>query len=77
MKDGLPIKLIYRMATIEDVRAVDAPRVTRALWKAGSGPQGGVSKVGYGHRNKLTNKSHAFTHLPVSECIFHCLFTAP
>lgn len=57
LKDGLPIKLIYRMATIEDVRAVDAPRETRELWKAGSGPQGGVRKVGCGLGNELPDKS--------------------
>ena len=41
-KDGSLIKLIYRMATVVDVKNVDAPRETRELWK-----QVGSNKVRY------------------------------
>ena len=44
-KDGSPIKLIYRMATVADIKDINAPRSTRELWKQ-VGSQPSVSKVG-------------------------------
>ncbi len=38
IKDGTPVKLVYRMATVLDVRDPNAPCKTRELWKA-SGTQ--------------------------------------
>lgn len=42
-KDGSLIKLIYRMATVADIKDAHAPRATRELWK-----QVGSLKVGLG-----------------------------
>eukprot|EP00798_Chlamydomonas_sp_ICE-L_P003692 gene3692-13760_t len=34
IKDGTPVKLVYRMATVDDVRDLTKPKLTRELWKA-------------------------------------------
>ncbi|KXZ55537.1 hypothetical protein GPECTOR_2g1086 [Gonium pectorale] len=41
VKAGTPISLVYRMATVEDVRDMDAPKRTRELWKSGGRDAGG------------------------------------
>lgn len=35
IKAGAEIKLVYRMATVDDVRDLSAPKTTRELWKVG------------------------------------------
>lgn len=51
MKGGTEIKLIYRMATVNDVKDTNAPRETRELWKLGSA-RGGVHKVSARERSE-------------------------
>ncbi|KAG2451293.1 hypothetical protein HYH02_003899 [Chlamydomonas schloesseri] len=41
MKNGTPVSLVYRMATVVDVRDMAAPKRTRELWKSGGAGGGG------------------------------------
>ncbi|GLC70763.1 hypothetical protein PLESTF_001030700 [Pleodorina starrii] len=41
VKEGASISLVYRMATVEDVRDMNQPKRTRALWRGAAGGGGG------------------------------------
>jgi hypothetical protein len=55
MKDGTAVKLVYRMATVLDVKDPNAPRKTRELWKAAgaTGPKVCCGELGEPGRGTL------------------------
>eukprot|EP00198_Chlamydomonas_reinhardtii_P002591 XP_001691927.1 predicted protein [Chlamydomonas reinhardtii] len=50
VKNGTPVSLVYRMATVLDVRDMAAPKRTRELWKSGGGGGEGRGRGGRGGR---------------------------
>ncbi|KAG2435731.1 hypothetical protein HXX76_006928 [Chlamydomonas incerta] len=49
-KKGTPVSLVYRMATVLDVRDMAAPKRTRELWKSGGAGGEGRGRGGRGGR---------------------------
>jgi hypothetical protein len=47
IKAGTEVHLIYRMATVEDVRDFKAPRATRELWKVAAPEPGRQRNVSF------------------------------
>ncbi len=60
----LSSQLIYRMATVLDVKDVNAPRKTRELWKAGSGNHEG-RRVGLMYSIRQNNLTALPLPMPV------------